>query len=269
MRPILQTMLASISLYLPALSAHQGDHSSIAELDALLAISPDAPSLLMTRGAAYTRTGQWDKAEQDIRLAKQIDTHINVEFALAQLYFHSGAFNNALLHINQYIEINPGYAPALLLKARSAHAAKQTKLALQSWVDYLTMEPLAHPGDYLAAAKLHALTGASGLKKALDLIDQGIENIGLTAQLQGYAMQLELDRNQPTRAYNRWRSLEHQLGTTPKYKITLAKLLILTNRAGEARLMLEDARTQLLQLRKTPAREALDLKLLSIEKQLG
>ena len=82
-------------------------------------------------------------------------------------------------------------------------------------------------------------------------------------------LQLELDRNQPTRAYNRWRSLEHQLGTTPKYKITLAKLLILTNRAGEARLMLEDARTQLLQLRKTPAREALDLKLLSIEKQLG
>ena len=82
MRPILQIMLASISLYLPALSAHQGDHSSIAELDALLAISPDAPSLLMTRGAAYTRTGQWDKAEQDIRLAKQIDTHINVEFAL-------------------------------------------------------------------------------------------------------------------------------------------------------------------------------------------
>ena len=33
--------------------------------------------------------------------------------------------------------------------------------------------------------------------------------------------------------------------------------------------MLEDARAQLLQLRKTPAREALDLKLLSIEKQLG
>ena len=80
---------------------------------------------------------------------------------------------------------------------------------------------------------------------------------------------LNLIEKQPARAYDRWRSLEHQLGTTPKYKITLAQLLILTNRVGEARLMLEDARTQLLRLRKTPAREALDLKLLSIEKQLG
>ena len=131
------------------------------------------------------------------------------------------------------------------------------------------MEPLAHPGDYLAAAKLHAFAETSGLEKALSIIDKGIENIGLTAQLQSYAMQLELDRKQPARAYDRWRSLEHQLGTTPKYKITLAQLLILTNRVGEARLMLEDARTQLLRLRKTPAREALDLKLLSIEKQLG
>ncbi len=269
MRPILPIMLASISLYLPALFGHQGDHSNIAELEALLAINPDAPSLLMTRGAAYTRTGQWDKAEQDFRRAKKINKHINIEFELARLYFQSGAFDTALLHINRYIGTNPEYAPALLLKARAAQAAKQTKLALKSWVDYLKMEPLAHPGDYLAAAKLHAFAETSGLEKALSIIDKGIENIGLTAQLQSYAMQLELDRKQPARAYDRWRSLEHQLGTTPKYKITLAQLLILTNRVGEARLMLEDARTQLLRLRKTPAREALDLKLLSIEKQLG
>ena len=105
MRPILQIMLASISLYLPSLSAHQGDHSSIAEHDALLAISPDAPSLLMTRGAADTRTGQWDKAEHEIRRAKQIDKQINVELALAQLYTHRRAFKNALLHINHTIAI--------------------------------------------------------------------------------------------------------------------------------------------------------------------
>ncbi len=269
MRLLSRAMLAAMSLHITALMAHSGDHSSINELNALLATTPDAPSLLLIRGATFTRMGQWDKAEQDFLRAKQIDKHINIDFELAQLYFQRNLFTYSLLHVNRYININPEYAPAYLLKARSAQASGQTGIAQQSWVDYLTIAPDAHPGDYLAAARLHASTGSIGVEKALELLDQGIKRIGLTAQLQGYAMQLELDRDQPTLAYRRWRSLEDQLGATPKYKITLAQLLVLTDRLSEARLTLEDAKTQLLKQRKTPARKTLELKLMRIEEQLG
>jgi len=269
LRALIHILLVTTSLYSLAVFAHPGDHSSIAELNALLTITPAEPSLLIARGATYTRTGEWEKAEQDFLLAKRLDDDINIEFELARLYFHRGEFARSLIHIDRYIETNPHYAPALLLRARTAQATHQTDLALKSWADYLKMVPLAHPGDYLAAARLHASTGRDGLATAIGILDAGMNNIGLIAQLQSFAMQLELDRNEPIRAYQRWRSLENQLGDTAKYKITLAHLLMLTNRFGEARQVAEEARVQLSRSRKTPARESLNLKLSDIEKQLG
>ena len=255
-------------LYLPSLSAHPGDHKNIAELDSLLETHPDEASLLVARGATYTQTGQWEKAETDFHKAKRLNQKLDVNFEFARLYFHTGNYPKSLKHINQYIKTNPDYGPAYQLQARAASASRQATIALNSWSNYFEKTSSPHPGDYIAAAQVAAEHGALGVSNAIQILDSGIEKIGLTAQLQRYAMELELKRNDPAGAHKRWLKLEPQLGATAGYKITMARILLQMDRIDEATLATIEARSQLATLKKTPARQSLNTDLFEVEEQL-
>ena len=94
------------------------------------------------------------------------------------------------------------------------------------------------------------------LNSALVLLDMAISKLGLNPQLQRYAMQLELRRDNTKGALDRWYSLEDQLGETPEWGITLARLLILADSVDEAGLIVETVKGRLVRLRQTPARKA-------------
>jgi predicted Zn-dependent protease len=269
MRKLNVILLALAVMVSAAAIAHPGDHRSIEELGELLAINPAQPALLIARGSLYTYSGQWKKAESDLVLAMNTGNKVNVTFELARLYFHTGAYRKALDFIDQYIDSNPDYAPAFLMKARIAEASQQKDIAIKSYGTYFEKTANPHPGDYLASAQLLSSTGTSGIARAIDVLDAGINEIGLIPQLQRYAMKLELDRGEQEKAINRWHSLKQQLGASPRYKITLAQLLILTHKITEARQMTKAVRDQLSRLKKTPANDALARKLSELERQLG
>jgi predicted Zn-dependent protease len=255
-------------LYASAVFAHPGDHRSIEELDRLLIDSPIEPSLLIARAALHTRTGQWDQAERDLLLAMDASNETTVAFELANLYYHAGAFKKSLVYIDHYINANPQYAPAFLLRARTAQAYQHNDTAISSYRTYLTIAQNPQPGDYLAAAELLASTGTEGIVSAIEVLDAGINKLGLNPQLQRYAMQLELKRSQNENAISRWRSLEYQLGETPGFQITLARLLFLSNRFNEATQVAAQAKARLSSLRRSPARDSLARKLSALEKLL-
>jgi len=95
-----------------------------------------------------------------------------------------------------------------------------------------------------------------------------ISKLGLNPQLQRYAMQLELRRDDIEGALDRWYSLEDQLGETPEWGITLARVLILADKVDEARLVVQTVKDRLISLRQTPARKAAGETIARLERQL-
>lgn len=248
--------------------AHAGDHRTLAELDAIIEESPAEAALLVARGALYSRVGQWDKAERDLRLAETLGSKEDVAFEFGQLYFRRGDYQKALGYIDSYIGANPNYPPAFLLRARAAGEAKQFDLANESYDTYFSLSPDPQPGEYLAAARLLASTKPAGINSALALLDMAISKLGLNPQLQRYAMQLELRRDNTEGALDRWYSLEDQLGETPEWGITLARLLILADNVDEAGRVVQTVKGRLVRLRQTPARKAAGEIIARLERQL-
>jgi predicted Zn-dependent protease len=248
--------------------AHAGDHRTLAELDAIIKKSPAEAALLVARGALYSRSGQWDKAERDLRLAETLSSKEDVAFELGQLYYRRGDHQKALEYIDTYIGAYPNYPPAFLLRARAAGEAKQFDLAHESYYTYFSLSPDPQPGEYLAAVRLLAATKPAGINNALALLDMAISKLGLNPQLQRYAMQLELRRDDIEGALDRWYSLEDQLRETPEWGITLARVLILADKVDEARLVVQTVKDRLISLRQTPARKAAGETIARLERQL-
>jgi predicted Zn-dependent protease len=96
--------------------------------------------------------------------------------------------------------------------------------------------------------------GEAGISPALDILDSGNAKLGLTPQLQQYAIQLELQRKRPDLAVERMRALEPMLGNSPEWKVAMAELYIQTGQIEQASSLLNGATRQLESLRKTPAR---------------
>jgi hypothetical protein len=82
-------------------------------------------------------------------------------------------------------------------------------------------------------------------------------------------MDLELVRGDTKSALTRWYSLKEQLGETPEWGITLARILILADSYDEARLAVKAAKVRLISLRQTPARRAAGETISRLEMELS
>jgi predicted Zn-dependent protease len=245
--------------------AHAGDHLTIVELDAIIKENPDEPSLLVARGALYSRSGQWEKAERDLSLAEVLGNKGDVAFEFGQFHYRRGEYQKALAYIDTYIGAHPSHSAAFLLRARAASAAEQFHIASESYQAYFSLAANPQPGEYLAAARLMA---SPGVTSALALLDEAISELGLNPQLQRYATALELRRGDTKSALGRWYSLKGQLGETPEWGITLARILILADSYDEARLAVQASKARLIGLRQTPARKLVGENIFRLELQL-
>jgi predicted Zn-dependent protease len=270
-QPPLLIMVFALSVLMSsgAVQAHAGDHRSIAELDAIIKEAAGEPSLLIARGALYSRSGQWDEAKRDLSLAETLGNKDDVAFEFGQFYYRRGEYQKALAYIESYIDAYPTYPAAFLLRARTASEAEQFELASKSYQAYFSSSSNTQPGEYLSAARLLASVSSAGITGALALLDEAISKLGLNSQLQRYAMDLELVRGDTKSALTRWYSLKEQLGETPEWGITLARILILADSYDEARLAVKAAKVRLISLRQTPARRAAGETISRLEMELS
>lgn len=272
MRPLLFLLAVfalSVLISGRTVQAHAGDQRSIAEMDTIIKENLVDQSLLVARGALYSRSGQWEKAKRDLSLAEAVGKKHNVAFEFAQFYYRLGEYEKALGYIDTYISVYPTRPAAFLLRARVASEAQQFRIANESYQTYFRLSANPQPGEYLAAAQLLGSTNLEGINSALALLDTGISTLGLNPQLQRYAMLLELRRDDTNGALSRWYSLKGQLGGTPEWAITLARVLILADRLDEAMLVVQGAKVRLTTLRQTPARKAAGETIAHLVRQLS
>ncbi len=251
------SLLLLLLLQLPVAVAHPGADSRIARLDQLIQDNPKRQELFILRGGLHSREGDWQLAERDFELAQSLGDSTEADFEWGLFHYRRSDYPKARQAFSRYLLKYPHREQALLYKARSAREMGDGEEALLGFLAYIAGAKAPQPGDILVAAKLQAENRENGINEALGLLDGGMSRLGIQAQLQRYAIALELERGEISLAVARCQTLETVLGSSPQWKFEMAQLLLLGNREREASLLLDRAGVQLGELRPTPARSAL------------
>jgi tetratricopeptide (TPR) repeat protein len=251
--------LASFLLLLVALApasllAHPGAHASIAHYSQLIEENPEDYTLYIRRCIAYSNDGQYTAAPADLTLAAEHGDPVWVSFDLGVLHYRMGEFDTAHNHFNTYLQRYPDHAPCLEYRARLLRDQGAYEASIADFKRVFTLLERPNPGHYISVAEMISARSNEGIEPALEILDSGSDKLGLTPQLQQYAIQLELRRKRVDLAVARMRTLQPMLGKSPEWKVAMAKLYLQSGDTAQADRLLQDAVLQLKSLRKTPAR---------------
>ncbi|MCZ6831714.1 MAG: tetratricopeptide repeat protein [Gammaproteobacteria bacterium] len=235
-----------------AVAAHPGMQKSLARINALLDSYPEQPALYIKRAAAYRHLQRWELALSDLRRAEALGEPVDAAWDLGMVFFETAEYHTAISCFTRFLERYPKHTASIEYRARAALAAGNYEAAREDFQRYFRLAQHADPGDYLLAA--HMLSERLDANSALELLDQGMRQLGLIPQLQRYAVTLDLRKNNLKSALRRWQALEQVLGASPEWKVEKARLLLLANETQRAQALLQEASAQLAELRPTPSR---------------
>ena len=244
-----------LSLLATSAAAHPGMETRLARINTLLDSYPDQAELYVLRGAAYRHLHRWELALADLRRAESLGHPVDAAWELGMVFYDSGEYQAAIACFTRYLERHPHHGVSIEYRARAAAAIGDYAAASADFQRYFLQMQQADPGTYLLAAQI--LSERQGTNFALELLDQGMRQLGLIPQLQRFAVTLELQQNNLESALQRWQTLEQVLGSTPEWKVEKARLLLLAKETHQAQALLLEASVQLAELRPTPSRQQL------------
>ncbi len=236
---------------------HAGAHAQIEWLDRQIAEAPDNQSLYIQRGVTWSDDGQFERAATDLAHAETLGDATDVALAIGILQYRQDNLSAALEYLNRYLKKFPGDTHALEYRARVKRDTGDLAGAVSDFEALFALRPNTDPGYYISAAEMLASDPGQGTDAALALLDQGMEQLGPAPQLQQYAIGLETRRKYYPAALERLRSMQDSLGSSPQWQVDMGVLLAKTGDMKASREHYLAAQRQLLQLRQTPARQAL------------
>ena len=248
-------------------SAHPGASTTIEHYSHQIEHDPKDQTLYIKRGIAYSNDGLYDEALADFEQAEKLGEPTLVSCDRGVLHYRRGELESALGHLDKYLERYPARSRLVCLeyRARALRDSGDHAGAIRDFRHVIELEPRPNPSHYISVATMLAASGESGVEGALAILDAGIEKLGLNPQLQHRAIELELAHQRPDRALERGDALRAILGESPEWKADMAELYLANGAKPEARRMLEDAKSQLDGLRKTPARLQLRERIAALE----
>lgn len=236
------------------LSAHPGAHEALEHFSRQIDENPRQQSLYIQRGIVYSNDGQYPQAQEDFQRAAELGDPVLVGFDFGVLHYRMGELDTARRYFDGFLQRFPNHAPGLEYRARLSRDAGDYETSVADFRRVFELQDRPNPGHYISAAEMLQSTGIDGIDQALVILDQGNGKLGMTPQLQHYAIQLELRRKRPEKAVERMRELEPMLGESPDWKVDMGELMLKVGQPEQAAALLDGASLQLDTLRNTPAR---------------
>jgi tetratricopeptide (TPR) repeat protein len=249
--------------------AHPGASATIDHYSHEIENDPKNQRLYILRGIAYSNDGRHDDALADFKQAEKVGDPVLVSCDLGVLHYRKREFDAAVDYLDRYLERYPagGREYCLEYRARALRESGDHAGSIRDFRRVIELEPRPNPAHYISVATMLAESGESGIGDALAILDAGIAKLGLNPQLQHYAIELELKIQRPDRALARSEALRSILGDSPEWKVDVAELYLLNGEKTQADRMLKDAKAQVKQLRKTPARMRLRERITELERR--
>lgn len=252
--------IVSLSLGLPIAPvaySHPGHQESIAYFSEKIASQPTQQNWYLMRGMRYMEDGDFGLAEQDFEAAMQRGNPETVYLPLGVLNYRRGDFQRSITLLDAVLASQPDNWQALHYRSLASLALGNLESAIDDARRYLRLKPEPDAADFIALAQIYLQKGADGVTPSLQVLDDANQRLGLTPQVQDYAIRVELNRNRPDLALERQLRLQEFVGATPKSNLETARLLQLLDRKAEAKQYLIKTVAAVKQLRPTPARKKL------------
>jgi predicted Zn-dependent protease len=210
--------------------AHGDIHHRIEGLGKQLAKSPEDTTLLIERGRLYIDAHQNRQAKRDFnKTLKLTPQNTAVYYYLAQANVDAKENSEALKNIDIFLQQENQDAPrarGLALRGDILRVSGKPAEAANAYAESLQLKKTeALPDDYVRLADTYLEADASNTTQALQVLDQGITQLGNLQALQQRAIDIELQSNQPQAAVKRIDQLISQNKPSPYLLLEKGKIL--------------------------------------------
>jgi tetratricopeptide (TPR) repeat protein len=189
-RLLLPSVLASLLITASA-AANGGQHEQIEQLTAVLKDKPNDARLWLKRGELYRAHHEYAHALADYAQAELLDPGLEVIYlSRGRVMYESARFPDAYRALTQFLQMAPGHAEALFLRARTRIELGQRHAAELDFAEALANSENPAPELYLERAA--NLAQAGKVSAALAVLEQGMARLGALAPLEDAAINIEL-----------------------------------------------------------------------------
>lgn len=261
---ILVTLCVALNSPMTA-RAHGPGLDEINKISAQIAETGDSAQLYVKRARVFQDNQHWQEALSDFNKAAQLDPgYVEFDLDRAHLSYDAGEYLSALDFVNLYLLRHQSTTEALLLQARIYLALAQHQKAVESYElalsDLSATDGRPSPEWYVEFADTLIVTGNK--RKALQVLQQGINQLGAINVFQVKAAELEVDLGLFKSALKR---IDQLLGQSQRKDIWLSRradILFKAGRKAEAQQAYQEASAALQRL-------PLRMQNLSVSKELA
>ena len=236
---LLPVMLPALFSLTPTAGAHVGLHEEIQTITRSIREDPANAQLYVERGEAYRRHGSLNSAIEDFNKALSIDQdNLFAIHGLGATYLDQQNPGLAIVYLDRSLALDPDNVRALVM---SAQASSRMGLPLESAAYYTRAIEQAYrqgkplPDYYLERARAYATAGDQYIPRALQSIDEGINELGNLRSLELYAVELETKRSNFETALERLDKMLSQTARKESLLLIRGDTLAAAGRKGEAR----------------------------------
>jgi predicted Zn-dependent protease len=190
MRQFALLLLLVISLGSVRAFAHGDGRDQIEQLTEILKQKPNDALLWHKRGELYRAHHEYAHALSDYAEAELLDPGLEfVHLSRGRVFYESARYPEAYRALTTFLQMAPGHAEALVLRARTRIHLGQRNAADLDFADALTNNRDPSPELYVERAQNLAQSGKAG--PALAVLDQGIARLGALVTLDEAALTIE------------------------------------------------------------------------------
>ncbi|WP_432695302.1 tetratricopeptide repeat protein [Marinobacterium sp. YM272] len=198
-------------------------------------------SLYIQRARLNVEGGQYDDALQDLDKASELGLKEPLLFEYGNIAAAKAEPEKAIDLYTRFIGFKGHFPQAYQARARVYASLNEFDQAIADFKRSFEIQKSPHPGLFIEASELFLKSEQPNSQAALDLLDQGMETLGVQGQLQEKAIEIELSQGHNDVAITRLRSLGAERKFNPSWRIDLAELLMKSGKPDEARKELDRA----------------------------
>ena len=249
-------------LMAPAAWGHGDANERIAILDERIESEPNSVPDLLGRSEMHRRQGNHDAAMDDLLRAQSVapaDHRVYYFFGLN--YLDTGLFAEAEGALRRYIEAVPASATGRIALARSLSAQQRHLAAAREYELGIAAHPVPVPDHYLERARAYSAAGSAHRGRAIDGLEEAMDELGPLIALRQLAIEIELARGNVAGAIERIDDVLADARRKETWLVRKARILADAGREREARAAFRLARASLnalpRRIRSSPAMVAL------------
>lgn len=216
--------------------AHGPLDEQIASLTRQIELYPDSAALYLERGELHRHHQDWPSALADYHCADSLDSSFDLaELCRGRMLLDAGWLEKARSALDEFLTKHPNDGEGLLTRARALVQLAEHLAAARDYGKAIKNLQTPQPEYFLECAQAFENAGLEHFQAALQIIDDGVRQLGQVVTLELFAIELEVKLQRYDAALARLEKVAAQSARKEKWLLRRGEILRMAGREDEAR----------------------------------